>query len=174
MPSAGERGASPFRGGATFFWSLVGLTVALDRITKILAERHLGTFQGVPLIGDTAQLHLVYNRGAAFGLDLGPWSRWIFLVIAIVAIWLLRRMALQAVPTDWLRRLAVGFVAGGAAGNAVDRVISARGVVDFIDIGIGTLRWPTFNVADIAVTCGAVALALSLWREDARRAAPST
>ena len=49
-------------------------------------------------------------------------------------------------------------------------MLSSRGVVDFIDVGIaGGWRWPTFNVADIAVSCGAVALALSLWREDARR-----
>jgi signal peptidase II len=61
-------------------------------------------------------------------------------------------------------------VAGGAAGNLVDRIRSPRGVVDFLDIGIGTLRWPTFNVADIAVSCGAVALAISLWIEDSRQA----
>ena len=67
--------------------------------------------------------------------------------------------------------LALGLVAGGAAGNLIDRIRSARGVVDFLDVGVGALRWPTFNVADIAVSCGAVALALSLWREDARRPA---
>jgi signal peptidase II len=71
---------------------------------------------------------------------------------------------------DWFRQLALGLVAGGAAGNLIDRVRSARGVVDFLDVGIGTLRWPTFNVADIAVSCGAIALVISMWREDAHRA----
>jgi signal peptidase II len=56
-------------------------------------------------------------------------------------------------------------VCGGAVGNVIDRIRSARGVVDFIDVGIGTYRWPTFNVADIAVTCGAIALAVVLWQE---------
>jgi signal peptidase II len=46
--------------------------------------------------------------------------------------------------------------------------------VDFLDVGVGTLRWPTFNVADIAVSCGAIALAISLWREDARRSEPAS
>ena len=121
------------------------------------------------------QLRLVHNQGAAFGLELGVWQRWIFVVIALVAVAWLRRASQQADPADRLRQFAVAFVAGGAAGNLVDRLLSSRGVVDFIDIGAGNLRWPTFNVADIAVTCGAVALAISLWREDARRVpAPSS
>src|ERR1019366_2252816 len=102
------------------------------------------------------------------------WQRWIFLTIAIIAIAWLYTAARQASALDRLRQFAVAFVAGGAAGNAIDRLLSARGVVDFIDVGAGALRWPTFNVADIAVTCGAVALAISLWREDARRAPAPT
>src|SRR4051812_50064542 len=68
---------------------------------------------------------------------------------------------------DRFRQLALGLVAGGAIGNLIDRVRSGRGVVDFLDVGVGALRWPTFNVADIAVSCGAIALAISLWREEA-------
>jgi signal peptidase II len=64
-----------------------------------------------------------------------------------------------------MRLLALALVCGGAVGNLIDRVRSSRGVVDFIDVGVGSYRWPTFNVADIAVTCGAVALALVLWSE---------
>jgi signal peptidase II len=70
--------------------------------------------------------------------------------------------------------LALGLVAGGAVGNLIDRVRSPRGVVDFLDVGVGALRWPTFNIADIAVSCGAIALAVSLWREDARRPEPES
>ena len=115
------------------------------------------------------QFRLVHNHGAAFGLELGAWQRWIFAVIAVVAIIWLRRASVESPASDRLRQFALASVAGGAAGNMIDRLLSARGVVDYIDIGAGTLRWPTFNVADIAVTCGAVALAISLWREDARR-----
>jgi signal peptidase II len=45
-------------------------------------------------------------------------------------------------------------------------------VVDFLDVGVGALRWPTFNVADIAVSCGAIALVVSMWREDVRQPEP--
>ena len=91
--------------------------------------------------------------------------------MALLAIWVLHRMWRESVAGDRLRVWSVCIIAGGAAGNAIDRIISAPGVVDFIDVGLSaTLRWPTFNVADIAVSCGAVALALSLWREDAERA----
>jgi signal peptidase II len=152
------------------FWLLVVVTVILDRVTKVVAVSALADGP-IPVVGDTVRWQLVYNPGAAFGLgdQLGSISRWIFMAIAIVAVVLLHRMSRESRPTDRLRQLALGFVAGGAAGNLIDRVLSARGVVDFIDVGVGMMRWPTFNVADIAVSCGAVALALSLWLEDARR-----
>jgi signal peptidase II len=59
----------------------------------------------------------------------------------------------------------LGLLVAGAVGNVVDRLRSAQGVVDFIEVGIGSYRWPTFNVADSAITVGAIALAVSLWLE---------
>jgi signal peptidase II len=150
------------------------VTVVLDLITKIIAEATLLRTPGVSVIGDWFQLRLVYNPGAAFGLHVGPYSRWIFFVVALVAVFVLARMSRSSPATDRFRQLALGLVAGGAAGNLIDRVRSSRGVVDFLDVGIGALRWPTFNVADIAVSCGAIALAISLWREDARRPEPES
>ncbi len=163
MPSGAERRP---------FWLLMAGTVVLDRVTKVLAERALSVAPH-QVVGDTVQLRLAYNQGAAFGIHVGDVSRWFFMAVAIVAIVLLWRMSRDTPVTDRLRQAAVGFVAGGAAGNLIDRILSGRGVVDFIDVGFGMLRWPTFNVADIAVSCGAVALALSLWREDVRRRAES-
>lgn len=156
------------------FWMIVAVTVLLDRITKIIAENAL--LDGpVRVIGEVLQWRLVYNPGAAFGLGsaLGPWVRWIFLAIAVVAVVVLRQMSREADPRDHLRQWSVALVAGGAAGNLVDRIVSAPGVVDFIDVGVASWRWPTFNIADIAVSCGAVALFVSLWREDVSRRAAS-
>jgi signal peptidase II len=153
------------------FAAAAALILALDAVTKYLAESFLGDGRTVSIVGDWVRLHLVFNRGAAFGLHLGPYSRWIFLAIAVVAIVLLVRFSRSAPVGDRMRQLALGLVAGGAAGHLVDRIPTARGVTDFLDVGIGIHRWPTFNVADSGVTCGAIALALSLWREDARRAA---
>ena len=146
------------------------VTVVLDLITKLIAEATLLRTPGVAIFGDWFQLRLVYNPGAAFGLHVGPYSRWIFFAVALVAVVVLARMSRGSPAADRFRQLALGLVAGGAAGNLIDRIRSTRGVVDFLDVGIGALRWPTFNVADIAVSCGAIALAISLWREDARRA----
>jgi signal peptidase II len=153
----------------------VAAVVALDRSTKVLMARLLDRDNEIVIAGNYVQLHLVRNTGAAFGLHLGPWSRWIFTAIACVAVYLLHKMWQDASPSDRLRQWAVAVVAGGAAGNLIDRLLTSRGVIDFIDVGIGATRWPTFNVADIAVSCGAVALALSLWREDHghRAAAPT-
>lgn len=165
MPSAADR---------RVFWSAVAATVMLDLVTKIIAEATLLRTPGVNIFGDWFQLRLVYNPGAAFGLHVGPYSRWIFFVIALVAVVVLVRMSRASPIGDRFRQLALGLVAGGAVGNLIDRVRSPRGVVDFLDLGIGALRWPTFNVADIAVSCGAIALAISLWREDARASACPT
>jgi len=163
--------------GRRIFWVAALAVLVADLITKRIVERVLLQFPPVTVVGEWVQLRLVYNRGAAFGLDLGSYSRWIFLGIALVAIVALYRLSSRSAARDTLRHLSCGLVAGGAAGNLIDRLRSAQGVVDFIDVGIGLHRWPTFNVADMAVSCGAIALAVSLWLEDARRnrvaAAPS-
>jgi len=156
------------------FWVVLLAVVILDASTKLIAETFLLRTAAIPVAGDWFQLRLVYNQGAAFGLHVGPYSRWIFFVVAVIAVLVLLRMSRQGAGGDWFRQIALGLVAGGAAGNLIDRIRSARGVVDFLDVGIGTLRWPTFNVADIAVSLGAIALAVSLWREDARRAQPES
>jgi signal peptidase II len=156
-----------------FLWAAV-VTVVLDLITKLIAEATLLRTPGIPVFGDWFQLRLVYNQGAAFGLHVGPYSRWIFFTVALVAVFVLTRMSRSSPVGDRFRQLALGLVAGGAVGNLIDRVRSPRGVVDFLDVGVGALRWPTFNVADIAVSCGAIALAVSLWREDARRPEPES
>jgi signal peptidase II len=152
------------------FWAAALLVVGLDVVTKLIAEATLLLTPGIPVIGDWFQLRLVYNRGAAFGLHVGPYSRWVFFGVAVVAVLVLNRMSVQTSQGDRFRQLALGLVAGGAAGNLIDRIRSGRGVVDFLDVGVGALRWPTFNVADIAVSCGGIALAIALWREDHRRA----
>jgi signal peptidase II len=167
MASAVEP-SPPGRERRVFVWTALG-TVVLDLITKLIAEATLLRTPGVSVFGDWFQLRLVYNPGAAFGLHVGPYSRWIFFTIAIIAVFILHRMSRSSPPGDRFRQLALGLVAGGAVGNLIDRIRSPRGVVDFLDVGVGALRWPTFNVADIAVSCGAIALAISLWREDARR-----
>ena len=161
MESAGSR---------KLFWTVASGVVVLDFVTKLLA---VATLSRVPVrvIGDWVTLQLVYNPGAAFGIRVGDYSRWVFLVLALLALVVLGAMVRQTHPAQWVRLTALALVCGGAVGNLIDRVRSSRGVVDFIDVGVGSLRWPTFNVADSAVTCGALVLATVLWAEG-RRAEP--
>jgi signal peptidase II len=153
------------------FWGLIVSLIVLDVVTKAVAEVALAP-RGVPreVIGDWVRLTLVYNTGAAFGISLGPYSRWLFLALAIVALVILGRLYRQTPNHDRFRIASIGLVCAGAIGNVIDRIRHPMGVVDFIDIGVGVHRWPTFNVADMAVSVGAFMLAWSLWAEDRARA----
>ena len=156
------------------FWTAGVLVIVLDVITKLLAEQYLTPHVPKRVFGDFARLTLAYNPGAAFSMHLGPYSRYIFGAFAIIALVILWRLYRHSKPRDVARVLALGLAWGGAAGNLIDRFRSPAGVVDFIDIGVGDVRFWTFNVADSAVTVGAVLLAWVLWLEDraeSRRAA---
>jgi signal peptidase II len=147
------------------FWGTAAFVVVADIVTKLAAEAWLSPLRPVSILGDYVQLRLVFNQCAAFGLCLGVYSRWIFFGLAIVALFVLRSMVRSARPGDRVRLLSLALVCAGAVGNVIDRLRSAQGVVDFVDVGLGTARWPTFNVADSAITVGAIALAVSLWLE---------
>jgi signal peptidase II len=136
-------------------------------LTKAIAVRELVP-QRVPHdpFGNAVRFTLVYNPGAAFGLHVGPQSRWIFTALTVVALVILARLYMATRPGDRARVLALALVCAGAVGNLFDRLRSSLGVVDFIDVGFGDARWPTFNVADMAVSMGAVLLAWVLWQED--------
>jgi signal peptidase II len=150
---------------------IVGAIVLVDAFTKLLAvDRLVPVHMPHPVIGEWVRFTLVYNRGAAFGLHLGPYSRWLFVVLTMVALIVLWSLYRGSAPEARLKVVALASVAGGAIGNVVDRLRWSRGVVDFLDVGVGAWRWPTFNVADIAVSLGACTLAVVLWREDAETA----
>ena len=143
------------------FWPALVIVYVVDFITKRLAESHLAPMH-VPhrIIGDVVRFTLAYNRDAAMGLSLGSYSRVGFTVTAAAVLAVLGILYHRTPPADRLTGLSLGLVVAGALGNLTDRLISHRGVVDFIDVGIGDARFWTFNIADAAVTCGAILLAL--------------
>ncbi len=155
------------RSNAGLFWPVLSIVAAVDFSTKSLASTHLIP-TGLPhtVYGEWVRLTLVHNPGAAFGLNMGSYSRWIFMVLTMVALVILGRLYAATRPGDVARAFALALVCGGAVGNLIDRVRSRDGVVDFIDIGFGDSRWPTFNIADMAVSLGAFLLAWVLWGED--------
>ncbi|HTE46944.1 MAG TPA: signal peptidase II [Gemmatimonadaceae bacterium] len=158
------------RSNSGLFWPVLVLVAAIDFCTKALAVNQLIP-QRLPrdVYGEWIRFTLVRNPGAAFGLNVGPHSRWIFMVLTIVALIILSRLYVATRQGDFVRTLSLALVCGGAVGNLIDRIKQPGSVVDFIDIGFGDSRWPTFNVADMAVSLGAFLLAWVLWGEDTER-----
>ncbi len=143
----------------------------LDQLTKFWVMASLPLDGGVEVVPGLFHLVNIRNRGAAFGFlnrsDI-EWQFWLFLaatVVSAVVIFLLARAARQ--HERWLF-VGLGLVLGGAVGNLVDR-IRFRAVVDFLDFFVGQWHWPAFNVADIAICCGAGLVCLSLWLYGERR-----
>ena len=149
------------------FWPVLLGLIALDCTTKKLAVEKLSP-QHVPhqVIGDVVRFTLAYNPYAAMGLSLGSYSRVGFGLLAAIMLGALlvyrRRISAQSTATAF----ALALIGGGAAGNMIDRIRSSRGVVDFIDVGVGSARFYTFNVADAAVFCGTVLLAFLMMRRN--------
>lgn len=140
-------------------WLLLStVVIALDHITKFVATSSLDYGIPVPVFSGF-NFTLVHNMGAAFSFlsDAGGWQRWFFTVLAIgVSVWLvlwLRRLNARM----WVECAALSLILGGAIGNVIDRVRFGY-VVDFIDVYYGTWHWPAFNIADSAITAGAVLL----------------
>ena len=137
-----------------------GVVLVLDQCSKLLADALLVLHQPVALV-PFVNLRLAYNAGAAFSFlgNASGWQRWFFialalLVMTVLVIWL-RRLAADQARTA----LALSLILGGAAGNLIDRVVYGH-VVDFIDCYYHSWHWPTFNVADSAITVGACLLVL--------------
>lgn len=151
---------------AVMYGGISGAIIVMDQVTKLAAQQMLPPYQPVQVLGDVFRLTYIYNPGAAFGLHVGPMSRFIFLALTVVCVVILAAWFRSTPSADRLRLFAISLVTAGAIGNFIDRVRSSRGVIDFLDFGVGTLRWPVFNIADIGVTTGAVLLAISLWREE--------
>ena len=149
------------------FGLIFPLVMILDLITKRWALEALAGGRRIDLLGGFVPLTLAFNRGAAFGIRIGEDSRWFFVPITLIALVLLGMLLVQARKHDFLRMISLSLVVAGAVGNLYDRVRWSRGVVDFIGpIDLGFANFPIFNVADIAITCGAVLLAISFWLEE--------
>lgn len=149
------------------------LAVAMaDQLTKAMVVAWLPD-GGLRIIPDLADLVLVYNRGAAFGSLAGvTGARWILSAVTLVALaaaFFLARSSLGRRPAVLL---GIGAVAGGALGNLVDRLTIGR-VVDFVDLYLGDLHWPAFNLADAAITIGGLVLVWQIMtaKETGRKAA---
>lgn len=139
--------------GRIAFVVVAVLAFAIDRITKLLVEANLAVGDRVELIGTLLQLRHVHNRGIAFGMFSGAGS--LVLVGTLLVGVLLFVFLMRVHPEDHVTIMGGALVTGGALGNLYDRV-EYRYVIDFI----GVPRFPTFNVADVWITCGVALIVL--------------
>jgi signal peptidase II len=140
----------------TFLTIVAGTVLVLDLLTKMLVLAYLPLGAGIPVIPGLFDVTHVQNPGGAFGFlaTLGPQARGvIFILVSVLAVAVILWFYMQTpVQQRWL---AFGFalIFGGAIGNLVDR-LRFGAVIDFIDVYIGDLHWPAFNIADSAITVG--------------------
>lgn len=147
---------------------VAGCLLLADGLTKWLVATSFRLGESVPLLGDVVRLTYVLNPGAAFGLGLGSLGREVFVGMAVAATLVVLAIIGRTPVAERVRLVALALILGGAVGNLADRVGGAGGVVDFLDVGFGTLRWPVFNLADVGITSGALLLVLLI-----RRGSPS-
>jgi len=143
---------------ANRFWTIFLSIVLLDVATKRFAATALAPYVPRNIVDDVVRFTLAFNSGGAMSLSLGPSSRWWFTLLSLATLAVLAYMYRQSSPGDKTQIASLALICGGAVGNLIDRIRSPRGVVDFIDIGIGTHRFWTFNIADMAVTIGTATL----------------
>ena len=150
---------------------IIGFMVVLDQVSKYIIKNNLDLYKPKQIFGSFFRLTYIENEGAAFGVQLG--SPKLFLVLSIIAAILVFYYLFRMRDKNWLLQLAMSFIAAGAIGNLSDRILHGK-VVDFFDIeffdisipsfnlfgwtlsGYSMTRWPIFNVADIAITCGMI------------------
>ena len=144
------------------------LVLVLDQASKFHFEGTLSLYQQIVVIPDYFSWTLAYNTGAAFSFlaDSSGWQRWLFALIALVVSAVLVVWLKRLKPTEIWLAVALALVLGGALGNLVDRVLFGH-VVDFILVH-WQHRWyfPAFNVADMAITGGAILLALDMFKSE--------
>lgn len=147
--------------------AVAAAVTALDQLTKAWVLTAIPHYTLIPVIDGLFNLVHVRNRGAAFGFlnrhDIS-WQFWLFLAATALAVVVVTALAKHATAREYGFFTALGLILGGALGNLIDRV-RFREVIDFLDFYYGSYHWPAFNVADIAICCGAALALILSWRK---------
>ena len=133
--------------------------IVLDQLIKVIVLANLHPFVAHPVIPGFLNWTLAFNTGAAFSFlaNQAGWQRWLFSVLAVLVSAVLIRWLTKIPRDDWRSALPLALVIGGALGNLIDRVRLGH-VVDFIQVYHGSWAFPSFNIADSAISIGAVLL----------------
>ena len=145
------------------------LVFAIDRVTKAWVSDNIPLGTARPVVGDYVRIVHAQNSGAAFGLL--PERTTLLSVLSVVAVLAIVYYYRQIASNSSLVSATLGMQLGGAFGNLLDRVTQGY-VVDFVDVGIGDVRFWAFNVADSSIVVGIILVTLALWYEERRAATP--
>ena len=136
--------------------------VVVDQVTKVSVMESMRLHESIPVIANLFSITYIRNPGAAFGFLSSSSSsfRFVFFgLTSVFAVGLLGMIMVRMPKDDWMGRLSVAGILGGAIGNLLDRLRYGE-VIDFLDFYINGYHWPAFNVADSAITVGVVFLLL--------------
>jgi signal peptidase II len=151
------------KAGARWLWLSLGV-LAADRATKFVIERYTSPYFRFSVISDIVMLVHNQNPGIAFGVfsnSTSPWLAPLLLITSALVIAVLGWLLVNGRVGGRLAQAGLALILGGAAGNALDRLIHG-GVTDFVEIRLGTFSWPAFNVADSAISIGAALVVVEL------------
>lgn len=133
------------------------LALALDQLTKIAVDLRFDLYDIRPIIGEVLCLQYIRNSGAAFGMKYGNATVMLVVTSLVTAVLIYLYLSGKLELGTKAGGAAIVLVIAGAVGNLIDRIRLGE-VIDFIDMGFGSYRWPTYNVADIYVTVGMIVL----------------
>ena len=140
--------------------SVTGVVIVADQLTKLQIMQTMRLHESIPVVPNLFSLTYIRNPGAAFGLLAGSSNafRMVFFgLTSIFALGLLGTILFRMPERDWVGRLSVAGILGGAVGNLIDRLRYGE-VIDFLDVYVENYHWPAFNVADSAITVGVLFL----------------
>ena len=158
------------RPGRLLLVALVAVAVfALDRVTKAWVSENIPLGTARPVVGDYVRIVHAQNTGAAFGRL--PERTTLLSVLSVLAVLAIVYYYRQIASASWLVSATLGMQLGGAFGNLLDRVTQGY-VVDFVDVGVGEVRFWAFNVADSSIVVGIFVVTFALWYEERRVARP--
>lgn len=155
--------------------SVAVVLLVADQLTKAAVAAGLTLGAHLDVVGDLVQIWHAENSGAAFSLFQNGLP--LFLVVSVVALGMVVYFARSLAGRSLWYFVVLGMVLGGTLGNLVDRVTRGGRVIDFVSVGFGDTRFPTFNVADSSLTVGILLLVVLLWlvdRDDVRAADPAS
>lgn len=141
---------------------ITALVLVLDQLTKYWVATTLQAEGDITVIRGFLNLSYTENRGIAFGMLNNGHMQWLLIVISVAAIVVVLFYLLRAPKTSRVLLVSLGLLAGGISGNLIDRIRLGR-VIDFIEVYYQSYHWPVFNMADTAISIGAILLAVDLF-----------